>query len=75
MLPDEGGRDIGQEVTEGISGIKSSGVGRMRGNKAGELVGLCWRCVRRSSVHKGEPLQHWHMVMGEESPVCVSLPF
>ncbi len=35
MLPDEGGRDIGQEVTEGISGIKSSGVGRNERQQGG----------------------------------------
>jgi len=29
MSPDEGGGDIEQEVTEGITGMKSSGVSRV----------------------------------------------
>lgn len=39
--------DIEQEVTEGISGMKSSGVGRMRGKEAGEVMDLSLRQVRR----------------------------
>ncbi|MBE9469977.1 MAG: hypothetical protein IMY78_01850 [Chloroflexi bacterium] len=33
MSPDEGDGDIEQEVTEGITGMKSSGVSRVRGKE------------------------------------------
>lgn len=76
MSTDEGDGDIEQQVTEEINGIESNGNGQDERQEACGLLDLCLCHGKRPLAARGkERLQHWHMVMGEESPVCVSLPF